>query len=61
MKAPRLGSGKRFAAGVAKMTAKGMPKAEAGAIMAKAGRAKYGASRMAKMSAAGRRRAARKG
>lgn len=56
-KQPKLGSGGRFAAGVKSMTSKGMPKQEASAIMAKEGRAKYGAAKMDKMAQAGRKRA----
>jgi len=52
----KLGSGKRFAAGKAKLMAKGYSAKSAGAIMASAGRKKYGAAKMAKMSAAGRKR-----
>ncbi len=48
------GGGGRFAKGVAQMTAKGMPAQEASAIMAKAGRAKYGAKKMASWAAKGR-------
>lgn len=55
-KQPPLGSGGRFAAGVSKMTSKGMSKQEAGAIMANAGRAKYGAAKMNKMAQAGKKR-----
>jgi hypothetical protein len=58
-KSMKLGGGGRFAAGVKSMTSKGMPKSEASAIMANAGRAKYGASKMNKMAAAGRKRSAR--
>lgn len=53
-KSMKLGGGGKFAKGMAKMTAKGMPKAEAGAIMANAGRKKYGPSKMASLSAKGR-------
>jgi hypothetical protein len=53
-KAP-LGSGGRFAAGVKANEAKGEPASEAKAVMAIAGRKKYGGARMAAMSAAGRR------
>ena len=56
-KSTKLGGGGRFQAGVSKMTAKGMPASEAKAIMAEAGRKKYGAKKMAQMSAAGRKRA----
>lgn len=53
----KLGQGGRFAA-VAKAAGGGEKGA---AIAATAGRKKYGASRMAKMAAAGRKRAAGKG
>lgn len=54
-KKPRLGSGKRFAALTKEVAAKGAtnPKAVAAWI----GRKKYGATKMAKMAAAGRKRA----
>ena len=53
----KLGSGARFRAGAKKIEAKeGYSKERADAIMAAAGRKKYGASKMAKWSAAGRRR-----
>jgi len=45
---------------VAAMTSKGMSKGEASAIMAKAGRKKYGKKKMASMAAKGRKRAGRK-
>lgn len=60
-KSMRLGGGGRFAKGVAAMEAKGMSEGAAKAIMAKAGRRKYGKKKMAAMAAAGRRRAADKG
>jgi hypothetical protein len=56
-KAP-LGQGGRFAAGVQKMTSKGMDEGEAAAIMAKEGRSKYGDKKFDAMSAAGRKRRA---
>jgi len=56
----KLGSGKRFASGKRKLMRKGYSAKSAGAIMAKAGRKKYGAKRMAKMAAAGRKRRARR-
>ena len=56
-KAMRLGGGGRFAAGKAKIEAEGKSPESAGAIMAAAGRKKYGAKKMAKWSAAGRKRA----
>lgn len=52
----KLGSGKRFAAGVKKLESKGKSEESAKAIMAAAGRAKYGNAKMAKMAAAGRKR-----
>lgn len=53
----KLGSGARFKAGQKKIMKKeGLSKKAAGAIMAKAGRKKYGANKMAKMAAAGRRK-----
>lgn len=52
----KLGGGGRFAKGKASLEKKGMGANEAGAIMAKAGRAKYGAKKMAKMSAEGKYR-----
>lgn len=58
---PKLGSGKRFAAGSAAIQKReGLSNASADAIMAKAGRNKYGAQKMASMASAGRKRAARK-
>ena len=56
---PKLGTGKRFKALAASARKSGArnPNAVAAAV----GRKKYGAKRMAKMAAAGRRRAARKG
>jgi len=54
-KSMALGGGGRFQKGVDSMTAKGMPEKEAKAVMAKAGRAKYGAKKMASMAAAGRK------
>lgn len=55
-KSMKPGGGGRFAAGKAAIERKGVPAAEAGAIMAKAGRAKYGAKKMASWSAKGRAR-----
>ena len=49
-KSMKLGGGGKFAAGEKKMEAKGMPKREAGAIMAKEGREKYGQKAMTAMS-----------
>ena len=54
MAKPKLGSGARFKA-VARSAAKGGAKNPA-AVAAMAGRRKYGAAKMAKMAAAGRRR-----
>lgn len=58
-KSMRPGGGGKFAKGVSDMTKKGMPKSEASAIMAKEGRAKYGAKKFAQMGATGRKRAAK--
>ena len=55
-KSMKLGGGGRFAAGKAAIEAKGTPAKEAGAIMAAAGRKKYGEAKMAKWSAEGRKR-----
>jgi len=57
-KKPKLGTGKRFKAAEASARKSGArdPKAVAAAV----GRRKYGAKKMAKMAAAGRRRATRK-
>jgi len=56
-KSMKLGGGGRFAAGSkAIQKREGLSKASADAIMASAGRAKYGAKKMASMAAAGRRR-----
>lgn len=54
-KSMKLGGGGKFAKGVASLEAKGKSKESAGAIMAAAGRAKYGAKKMAAMSAAGKK------
>lgn len=56
----RLGSGGRFKALTRKLRAAGKSAKAAKAIAAAIGRKKYGAKKMAKMAAAGRRRAARK-
>jgi len=57
----KLGSGKRFAAGSKAIQKKeGLSKASADAIMAKAGREKYGKAKFQGLAAAGRRRAAKK-
>lgn len=58
-KSMHLGSGGRFAKGVASIESKGVSKKEASAIMAKEGRAKYGAKKFAQMGATGRKRAAK--
>lgn len=55
---PKLGSGKRFKAVAASARKSGAR--DPNAVAATAGRKKYGAKRMAKMAAAGRRRAAKK-
>lgn len=53
----KLGSGARFKEGVKKIEKKeGLSKKSASAIMAKAGRAKYGAKKMAKMAAKGKKK-----
>lgn len=58
----KLGSGDRFEKGVEKIERKeGLSKKAASAIMAKAGRKKYGKKAFAKMSAKGRKRSGRKG
>jgi hypothetical protein len=59
-KSTKLGGGGRFAKGVSDMTAKGMPKQEAAAIMANAGRAKLGATKFNALAVAGKKRAAKK-
>ena len=59
-KSMKLGGG-RFAAGSASIQRReGLSKEAADAVMAKAGRKKYGPKKMAGMAAAGRRRAAKK-
>ena len=55
MKRPKLGTGKRFAALKKKLGAKKGIK-NPGALAAAIGRKKFGAKKMAKMSAAGRKR-----
>ncbi len=55
----KLGSGKRFAA-LTKSIGRGGGVRNPSAVAAAIGRKKYGAKRMAKLSAAGRRRAARR-
>lgn len=54
----KLGSGKRFASLKAKLSGKGIR--NPGALAASIGRKKFGTKRFAKLSAAGRKRAARK-
>lgn len=54
---PKLGSGKRFSSLKRSLARKGVR--NLGALAASIGRKKYGAKRMAKMSATGRRRKAR--
>ena len=51
---PKLGSGERFKQLKGKLTKKGVK--DAGALAAWIGRKKYGPEKMAKMSAAGRKR-----
>lgn len=58
-KMPKLGTGKRFAAITASARKSGAK--NPAAVAAAAGRKKFGAAKMAKMAATGRRRAARKG
>jgi len=60
-KKPPLGSGKRFAQLQGKLAArKGKAKvSDPGALAAFIGRKKFGAAKMAKLSAAGRKRASR--
>lgn len=54
---PKLGSGGRFASLQAKIAKEpGMSKAGAAAVAASIGRKKYGAKKMAAMSAAGRKK-----
>jgi hypothetical protein len=60
-KSMRPGGGGRFAAGQAALERKGYSEKSAGAIMAVRGRKAYGKEQMAKWSAAGRKRAAKKG
>lgn len=53
----KLGSGKRFASGASKIEKKeGIPAKGAKAIMAAAGRKKYGASKMSSLAAKSKRR-----
>lgn len=53
-KSMRLGGGGKFAKGKSELESKGYSEKSAGAIMASAGRKKYGASKMASMAAKGR-------
>lgn len=53
----KVGDGSRFKSFVKKVEAEGKSAASAKAIAAAAGRKKYGAKRMSKMAAAGRKRA----
>jgi hypothetical protein len=56
-KSMKLGGGGRFAKGQSALEKKGYSATSAGAIMAKAGRKKYGEKKMAKMSVGGRHKA----
>lgn len=56
-KSMKLGGGGKFMAGVKKLTGKGESPQEAKAVMAIAGRKKYGAKKFNAMASAGRRRA----
>lgn len=56
MAKPKLGSGKRFSSGVAKIEREGLSKKSAGAIMAKAGAKKYGQKKMSQLASRGRKR-----
>jgi hypothetical protein len=58
-KSMRLGMGGRFKKGQEAMERKGMSKDEAGAVMADAGRAKYGKKKMKRMAARGMKRKAK--
>lgn len=58
-KSMKPGGGGRFAALTSKLEKQGKSADSAKAIAAVAGRKKYGASRMAKFSAAGRKRASK--
>lgn len=55
-KSMALGGGGRFKKGQEAMERKGMSRDEAGAIMAKAGRKKYGAKKMSRMAKRGKAR-----
>lgn len=57
MSKQKIGTGKRFKAGVEKLKQKGFSEQRAKAIMASAGRKKYGQKKMTAMSTAGRKRA----
>ena len=60
-KSMKLGGGGRFAKGSAAIQRnEGLSKASADAIMANAGRSKYGKAKFQGLAAAGRRRAAKK-
>ncbi|WP_299079160.1 hypothetical protein [uncultured Paraglaciecola sp.] len=54
VKKSKLGDGKRFSTGSKVLQAKGKSKKQADAIMAAAGRKKYGAKKMASMSSKGK-------
>jgi hypothetical protein len=56
MKQAKLGSGERFKQGEKKIEKEGLSKKSAGAIMASAGRKKYGKKAMASMAAAGKKK-----
>lgn len=56
-KSMKPGGGGRFQKFVNSLESKGMSKEQASAIAAAAGRKKYGAERMSKMAAEGRKRA----
>ena len=58
-KKPRLGSGKRFQALEKQLEKRGAK--DPGALAAYIGRRKYGKQKMARLAAAGQRRAARRG
>lgn len=58
-KSDRLGGGGRFAKMKGALEREGKSAESAGAIAASAGRKKYGKKKMARMSAAGRRRKAK--
>jgi len=60
MKKPKLGCGKRFAEGVEKIEKEGKSAKSAKAIMASAGRKKYGSEKMEKMASKGRRKEGKK-